>query len=304
MKIRNEKDMSKCVMKSLQTSHKVPKLKCDAAVCEFQFQRFFFDVVGYSKSEKVFYVVECKKGSKATTIGHAFGQILAYKSLLGEKGYEFLEEFHDRLIRDRVRQIKFHDLEQAKEGENLRVKFYVALGEEACNRYDLIRLMKNSLGFKVGIIRVRNNGKCRFYIRTDEKANDTKICASEIILVPISTYDLDLERVLERRKSNKTVKEILYEFSKRIAEETRGARRMRHDGFVYKSSRNFVHVHARKKHVILSLYKNKKRLRDPRNLIFRQPKRRAWVRTKTIDSLGKIAYAFSLIRQAFRISEK
>jgi len=304
MKIRNEKGMSKLVMKSLQVGHRVPKLKCDVAVREFQFQRFFFDVVGYSKLEKVFYIVECKKGSKATTIGHAFGQILAYKSLLGEKGYEFLEEFYNRLIIDRVRQIKFHDLEEAEEGKNLRVKFYVALGEEACRRYDLIRLMKDSLGFKVGVIRVRNDGKCRFYIRTDERSKDTEICASEIILVPISTYDSDLEKVLERRKSNKTVKKILYEFSERIPAEIGGTRRMRHDGFVYKSSRNFVHVHARKKHVVLSLYKNKRALRDPKNLIVRQPKRPTWIRTRAMNSLGKTSYAFSLIRQAFRISER
>jgi len=304
MKIGNEKDMSKRVLKSLQVRHRVPKLKCDVAVSEFQFERIFFDVVGYSKSERVFYIVECKRGSKATTIGHAFGQILAYKSLLGEKGYDFLEEFYNRLIIHRVKRIKFHDLEQAKEGENLRVKFYVALKEEACRRYDLIRLIKNSLGFKVGIIRVKNDGKCRFYIRTDEKAIDTEICASEIILVPVSTYDPDLERVLERRKSNKTVKEILYDLSNRIAEQIGGTRRMRNDGFVYRSSQNFVHVHVRKKHVTLCLYKNKKRIRDRKKFIVSQPKHRTWVVTKGIDSLRKAIFALPLIRQAFRISLK
>jgi len=104
MKIEKEDDISISVANFLQRGKaflgdKKTRIRCSVALREFKFSNSKFDVVGFSDKEGVFYVVECKYGSSPVAIGHAFGQILIYKCIIEESGYEFLEKFLDELLR-------------------------------------------------------------------------------------------------------------------------------------------------------------------------------------------------------------
>jgi len=183
MKIKNEEDMAKAIISSFIRGR---LYKCRPAVREFQLQKCKFDVVGYNSNEKAFYLVECKAGRKATDIGHAFGQILAYKSVLSDKGYDFLKQFNEKS------RVRFEDIIEAVQEKKLRVKFFVALRQNACKNFQLLRLMKQSLP-DVGIIRVRDDGACRPYIRVEGNRKDYEICNSQLMSIPV-------RRIYERRE--------------------------------------------------------------------------------------------------------
>jgi len=118
-----------------------------------------FDVVAYDKAERLFKLVECKLGSQATTIGHAFGQIAAYYAVQSARGRDFLDAFSKKVP------LRYERLMEAtNENRHIRVAFYVALTDEACERVDLIRSVKRLLPM-VGIIRVKPDGSCREYLR-------------------------------------------------------------------------------------------------------------------------------------------
>lgn len=51
-----------------------------------------YDVIGYNKEERTFYLVECKIGGNITKLGQAYGQILAYISKIYDNGYEFIKK--------------------------------------------------------------------------------------------------------------------------------------------------------------------------------------------------------------------
>jgi hypothetical protein len=172
----------------------VRKLGCDYASTNFGFQQVEFDVVGYDAKRSVFHIVECKRSAKAAEIGHAFGQLLAYQSVLHNAGYEFLSAFFKRA------HLKV-DLESIIESvviKRLSARFYVGLTERACESVELLELMKESLP-NVGIIMVRLDGKCRDYIRINRQPNH-KLCASQIVPVPIRrtfTFDRFLDHIAE-----------------------------------------------------------------------------------------------------------
>ena len=168
-------------------------LGCHVAIENFRFGNVAFDVVGYSPSDSIVHVVECKAGSKPVDIGHAFGQLLTYKSVLVENGYEFLTEFANKV------HMKAEDIATAIQEEKLRVKFYVGLSDEACKSTSLIISMKDSLR-SVGIIRVKPKGGCRGYVRTKGE-KDYDICKSEMVLVPVRRVysHKDFLRAVERR---------------------------------------------------------------------------------------------------------
>jgi hypothetical protein len=139
-----------------------------------------FDVVAYDKQEKLFRLVECKRGSQATSIGHAFGQIAAYWALLADKGQDFLDAFSRKVS------LRFHRLMEATDGaRRFRVAFYVALTDEACQRVDLLRSLKRLLP-DVGVIRVKRDGKCRDYVR-DRGRKDFKLALAQPTVVKISS---------------------------------------------------------------------------------------------------------------------
>ena len=130
---------------------------CNIATQNFRFGNVGFDAVGYNPGNSVVHVVECKAGRKPVDIGHAFGQILAYRSVLSEKGYEFLTRFGDKV------RMKTEDIMTATKEGTLRVKFYVGLSDDACKNISLIEAMKGVLP-SVGIIRVKKDGGCRIYL--------------------------------------------------------------------------------------------------------------------------------------------
>jgi len=169
------------------------RLGCQAVNENFRFCNVGFDVVGYSSADSVVHVVECKAGNNAVQIGHAFGQLLAYKSVLTEKGYEFLTEFGDRA------RMRTDDIVTATQEGSLRVKFYVGLTDEACRNVSLIRAMKESLP-SVGVFRVKKGGGCRLYLRIKGE-KDYELCKSQTVSVPVRrVYDhRNFLQAVERR---------------------------------------------------------------------------------------------------------
>jgi len=159
------------------------RIKCTVVLREFKFRNCKFDVVGYNNQEKAFYIVECKRGSDPVSTGHAFGQVLVYSSLLRESGFEFKRNFIDELLRKSVKGMDATELMGLVKKPESTFRFYVALGERACKRYDLLKLMKSQMP-NVGIIRVKENGECRLYVRNEENQKDHDL--SESTLVSIS----------------------------------------------------------------------------------------------------------------------
>jgi len=70
-----------CRLKSVKTEAQMSQaVACNLgkyAAREVKVGDCIFDVVAYNKKEKLFRLVECKKSSKASKIGHAFGQVAA-----------------------------------------------------------------------------------------------------------------------------------------------------------------------------------------------------------------------------------
>ncbi|MEM5778057.1 MAG: DUF4268 domain-containing protein [Candidatus Aenigmatarchaeota archaeon] len=199
-KIKNEKVMSQKVKEFLlhkhkiKLSNKIEYVKCDVVVNEVKLGGIIFDVVGYSKSENTFYVVECKIGTNDKDIGHAFGQILAYRCVLNDKGYEFFERFSEKIQKKRVgNTLTTTDLINVLEDKKIRCKFFVALRQKACNKYRLIRLIKNKFKEEVGVISFQNDEKCKLYIRTKENKKDYNLCNSEPV-------EIDFRRKYETKK--------------------------------------------------------------------------------------------------------
>lgn len=84
-----------------------------------------FDVVAYNKREKFFKLVECKRGSRATGIGRAFGQLVAYYSVVSARGFDFVNAVSKKIP------INFKRLMEATDrGRRIRVAFYVALTDD------------------------------------------------------------------------------------------------------------------------------------------------------------------------------
>jgi len=172
---RNEMAMQTAVRKFMKRH-----VGCRHAIQNFNFMNIEFDVAGYCSTDNTFHIVECKVGSNPADIGHAFGQLLAYKCVLSASGYDFLSEFGDKVG------VKVDDVATAIQEKRLRVKFYVGLTDRACKNIDLLKSMKESLG-SVGIIRVKN-GTCKDYIREGNSKNYS-ICQSQVTTVSVSrTY--------------------------------------------------------------------------------------------------------------------
>lgn len=108
-------------------------LDCDFSTTNFRFKDVAFDVVGYSTNSNTFHIVECKRTSKVAIIGHAFGQLLAYKSVLHQAGYEFLDIF----LKQAHANIHVEDIADPVQEGRLRAKFYVGLTDDACDNVDL-----------------------------------------------------------------------------------------------------------------------------------------------------------------------
>ena len=224
MEIAKESDMSDSVKAFLsrgrtRLADKKAIIKCNVALREFKFSNCKFDVVGYNNREKAFYVVECKFGSDPVSIGHAFGQALAYRCLLEENGFEFKRKFVNELLAKSVKGIRYSDLEDLVNKPVSNFRFYVALRERACMKYKLLKLIKRKLP-EVGIIRVKEDGACRLYIRTEGNQKDYEISRSKLVSISFkkkyktredffqemeARLRKELDKDLQQFKSNKNV---------------------------------------------------------------------------------------------------
>ena len=81
--------------------------------------------------------------------------------------------------------------------------------------------------------------------------------------------------------------------------------RERSGGFVYRTNKNFLYVHIRKKGITAALFKRKgKLLQDPARLLSAQRKRQKWVHTKMINSSRIIGDLVKLIKLSYRVTQK
>lgn len=165
--LRAEVDMQKAVEQHFKNSTR-----------EVRVGSCILDIVAYDKEERLFSIVECKLGSDITSIGHAFGQISAYYAALSGLGRDFIDRFTKKvpLRYERI-------MEATHDNRELRVAFYVALTDAACEKTELIRSIKRLLP-GVGIIRVKPNGKCRGNLKCNGK-KDPKLAEAVPMTVEI-----------------------------------------------------------------------------------------------------------------------
>lgn len=181
------------------------KVRCDIALREFEFKGGKYDVVGYDKRENTMYIVECKLGDNLTSIGHAFGQILSYKSILAENGYEFLMKFYKKYSEDAKTKgylkISLEDWMQILNKRKMNFRFFVAIKEQAKKLNKEVLMIKDNINFKVGILMVTRTGICtpQFWIN---KEIDKKLAESDKIEVPLVkkyTKRLDFLEAIEEK---------------------------------------------------------------------------------------------------------
>jgi len=173
------------LMKSLDGK----RLKCDIALREFKFREGIYDVVGYNKQENTVYIVECKLGTNITSIGQAFGQILAYKSVLTGRGYEFLLRFYQKYNEDVIKRrgylkIQLEDWIRILERKKMNFKFFVAVKEQARRMYKEIISIKSNMNFRIGTLMVTKDGVCtpRFWIKDEI---DKKLAETDSIVISL-----------------------------------------------------------------------------------------------------------------------
>jgi hypothetical protein len=170
--------------KSVETESKMSQaVACTLgkyAAREVRVGECIFDVVAYNKKDMSFRLIECKLSRKAAGIGQAFGQLAAYSATVATRGREFLNAYSKKLV------TPMHLgrwMEATDDYRSIKLEFYVALTDRACNRLDLLRPMKKILP-DVGIIRVKPDGYCRFYLRVKEQ-KETTLAQAKIVTIKI-----------------------------------------------------------------------------------------------------------------------
>ena len=223
------------------------KFRC-ISIRELNLKGPAFDIVGFDPVEEEFHVVECKRTSRAVGIGQTFGQILAYKAMIYEAGEAFLDAFEERLANDGIGKVQFwKNAVRFVDAGRIPVRFYVALGQKACERLGLIRLIKRDLG-NVGIIRITLQNACRDYIRDKGKKN-YEICRSDLVNVPISMPARpQLRAILNKLNANDEIRSLAAAIDKEIL-SLKGSRvrSVLHgkSALYYRVTKNFVSVHPK-----------------------------------------------------------
>jgi hypothetical protein len=138
------------------------------------------DVTAYDKAARLFKVVECKRVSDARRIGHTFGQTAAYMSVVAENGFGFVDALSKKL---HMRFLRW--MEGTNNGTEIKVEFYVALPDDACEQVDLLRSLKRQYP-DVGIVRVKPDGKCRDYVK-DQGKRDRELTKARAVTIKILT---------------------------------------------------------------------------------------------------------------------
>jgi hypothetical protein len=230
------------------------------AVRELDFGGPKFDVVGFSPDSDEFHIVECKRTARPVGVGQTFGQILAYKAMIHDAGERFLDSFNKKLIEDGITEVRFwaHAFRFAEAGK-IPVRFYVALLNKACERPEILQLIKNDLK-EVGIIRIDQYNHCKDYVRKfGEK--DHEICRAAPVQVPISRpIRNDIKVVLDNKKSNRDLSLLIARLDERILRMRRKrikCVKLGKYGLVYRVRRNFVALYPRKNHLRLHIREKK-----------------------------------------------
>jgi len=110
----------------------------------------------------------------------AFGQLAAYTATIATHGRDFIIAYSKK---SSVAMHQGRWLEATADYQHIRIAFYVALTDKACKRINLLRAMKNLLPH-VGIIRVKPDGYCRFYLRAG-KHKHTKVARPRSVIIKI-----------------------------------------------------------------------------------------------------------------------
>lgn len=230
-------------LSQIVASHVSRKFGC-LVTTELKLPGCIFDVVGFNPETEAFYVIETKLGSKPASIGHTFGQVLAYEAVISQNGYEFMSRLFNKLNSEGDH-VSLDVLARVLGERTVDVYRYVALTDDACRNYQLIRDLRAKLTTDVGVIRY--DGRCREFLISDTGKKDYEICRS----APVS---IGIAKRYSRRE------EFFDEVNRRLAREhpelsfsglqRRNAQyvqwRFGHSGFHLES-------HATKKRVTLSL---------------------------------------------------
>jgi hypothetical protein len=196
-KVTSEKIMSDKVKTAiLRGIMKLPdgnKLKCDIAIREMGFRNCQFDVIGYNKIENTVYIFECKLGTNITSIGQAFGQILGYKSVLEERGYEFLNGFYQKYHEDVVKskgwlKIKLEDWFRILSTKKIGFRFFVVLKSQSKELFREIMSIKRSIKPDVGVLSITEDGICTPHLVWKKEIDDTLINSGRIEIELIKKY--------------------------------------------------------------------------------------------------------------------
>jgi len=216
-KITSEKIMSDKVQAAVLSGiMKLPggnKLKCDIAIREMGFKSCIYDVIGYNKQENTIFIFECKLGTNITSIGQAFGQILGYKAILKESGYEFLlrfyEKYHEHVIKSKSwLKIKLEDWIEIVNTKKMNFKFFVVFREQAKEMANEIIEIKNDQKFRIGVLSITKGGMCTPHLTWKKDIDDEIVKSDKIEINLIKKYSSknfleELDRKLKKDLSKK-----------------------------------------------------------------------------------------------------
>ncbi len=199
-KVASEKIMSDKVKAAILSGiMKLPdnsRLKCDIAIREMGFRNCQFDVIGYNKNENAVYIFECKFGTKITSIGQAFGQILGYKSVLEERGYEFLNKFYQKYHEDIIKskgwlKIELEDWFRILSTKKIGFRFFVVLKEQSKELFREIMSIKSDIKPKIGVLSITRDGVCTPHLVWKKEIDDKLINSEKIEIELIKKYKRD-----------------------------------------------------------------------------------------------------------------
>jgi len=197
--ISSEKVMSDKVKAAILSGiMKLPtgdRLKCDIAIREMGFKGCKYDVIGYNKQERAVYIFECKLGTNITSIGQAFGQILGYKAILKDNGYEFLlkfyEKYHEEVIKNRSwLKIKLEDWIEVVNTRKMNFKFFVVFREEAKGLANEILEIQRDQKFRIGVLSITKGGMCTPHLSWKKEIDDQLIRSDRIEINLIKKFNI------------------------------------------------------------------------------------------------------------------
>lgn len=137
------------------------KLKCIFSRVGFTFSAGELDVLAYDSKNRCFHICEGKRSSNVASVGHAIGQLIAYISMIQERGYDFL----DRVSKEE--RLELSDFSSFLEKNSIKVCFYIVLPEGKKEKLLIpAKLMLKTIGDfgeSIGIF-FANKNKCELEI--------------------------------------------------------------------------------------------------------------------------------------------